>query len=300
LNAVAVSSFCFVSRLGPIRFESRGPDGDLTITTLPIPRAHSLEEWAGLVRSRYDVDAIEICQIQIDDPSADRIDALRRSLDDSGVTVRTVPIDFGELDSPDKVRRDVDVEHLLAWFDIAERLGSEYVRVNAGSPMDASSEPDHHGTFEALRTLSGEAERRGMRLLVENHGGPSSDPGYLLELLDQVDGIGLLLDLGNFEPLMTVSRARFNGESPATDHLQVEHVYDHIERLAPVAELVHVKAFDPRDDGSPLLDVDRALSTVQQAGYAGPYTIEWEGHRTDPWDATGDLIRRVRSSATVR
>jgi hypothetical protein len=138
-----------------------------------------------------------------------------------------------------------------------------------------------------------------MRLLVENHGGPSSDPDYLLELRDQVDGLGILLDLGNFEPLVSVSRARFAGDDLATDHLDTDHVYDRIRRLAPVAELVHVKAFDPRENGSPLLDVDRALSVVHAAGFAGPYSIEWEGHRTDPWEATGDLLGRIRTMTPV-
>lgn len=300
MDSVAISSFSFVSQLGPIRFESRDDDGAVTVTSLPLPRLYSLEEWATLIRERFDVTAVEICQIQIDDPSHERIKRLRRRLDEAGVAVRTMPIDFGELDSTNANRREADVDRILDWFDIAHLLGSQYVRVNAGSPMSDSTEVDKPGMFEALRRLTGEADRRGMRLLVENHGGASSDPDYLLELRDQVDGLGILLDLGNFEPLVSVSRARFAGDNPATDHLDTDHVYDQIRRLAPVAELIHVKAFDPRENGSPLLDVDRALSVVHAAGFAGPYSIEWEGHRTDPWEATGALLGRIRTMTSVK
>lgn len=300
MNTVAISSFSFVSQLGPIRFESRDEDGDVTVASLPLPRLYSLEHWATLVRERYDVTAVEICQIQIDDPSRDRITRLRRHLDDAGVTVRTVPIDFGELDSTDARRRDADVEHLVTWFDTANLLGAQYIRVNAGSPMSQSADSDTAGAIDALRRLTDEADLRGMHLLVENHGGLSSDPDYLLELRDQVDGLGILLDLGNFEPLVSVSRARFQGENPVTDHLETDRVYDDIQRLAPVAELVHVKAFDPRESGSPLLDVDRALRVAVDAGFTGPYSIEWEGHRTDPWEATGELLERIRALTPSR
>jgi hypothetical protein len=295
MNNVAISSFSFVSQLGPIRFESRNDAGAVTVASLPLPRLHSLEEWASLVRERYDVRAVEICQIQIDDPSRDRIAGLRRHLDDAGITVRTVPIDFGELDSTDARRRDADVEHLMTWFDTARVLGAQYVRVNAGSPLSHSADSDTAGAIESLRRLTDEAELRGMHLLVENHGGPSSDPDYLLELRDQVNGLGILLDLGNFEPLVSVSRARFQGENPATNDLDTERVYDDIRLLASVAELVHVKAFDPRENGMPLLDVDRALRVAIDAGFAGPYSIEWEGHRTDPWEATGKLLGRIHA-----
>jgi hypothetical protein len=48
------------------------------------------------------------------------------------------------------------------------------------------------------------AKAQGARLLVENHSGPSSNPQWLGALLDAVDGrCGLLLDLGNLEPLMS-------------------------------------------------------------------------------------------------
>jgi hypothetical protein len=291
---IAVSSFCFVRQLGPIRFESRNAQGELEVASLPLPRRHTLEEWAELVRDRLATTALELCQIQIDDPDPRRLRRLRDRLDELGMTVRTVPIDFGELDSSDAVRRAADVQHLLDWFDLAQTLDARYVRVNAGSPLADGGPADGSGLRDALRTLSDGARERGMQLLVENHGGPSSDPDVLLSLRADVDGLGILLDLGNFEPLVTVSRARFMGEHPPTDGLQVEDVYRRIGALAGAASLVHVKAFDPGSDGSPLLDVDRALGIVDAAGYAGPFTIEWEGQATDPWDATAGLLDKVR------
>ncbi len=292
---VAVSSFSFVSKLGPLRFESRDAAGAVGVASMPMPREHSLEEWAELVVRRFSTSVVEICQIQLDDPRQERVSRLRDALDRLGMTVRTVPVDFGELDSPDPSRRRADVAHLLGWFDIARSLGARFVRVNAGSPMGTGAPSDEAGLRDALRELSDEARGRDMQLLVENHGGRSSDPEFLLRLRGDVDGLGILLDLGNFDPLVTVSRARMFGQKPPTDDLDVEEVYRRIGLLAGAAALVHVKAFDPRENGAPLLDVDRALSCVRSGGYAGPFTIEWEGQLTDPWVATGDLIAKVRS-----
>ena len=47
--------------------------------------------------------------------------------------------------------------------------------------------------------------------------------------------LGILLELGNFDPVVTVAHARLCGERPDDADLDVEPVYGHIARLAPVA-----------------------------------------------------------------
>jgi sugar phosphate isomerase/epimerase len=164
-----------------------------------------------------------------------------------------------------------------------------------------------HYLVEALRSLGDYAAARGSRLLVENHGGPSSDPAWMSRLLDEVgaDRLGLLLDLGNFDALMLPTMALLFGgpDGAPVDPEQVfagldlSSLYDGIEALAPRAELVHVKAHVVGDDGTVgPVDLDRALGILTAHGYDGPLTVEYEGTGGDPW-AKSARVLEVASAA---
>jgi hypothetical protein len=296
MSTVAVSSFSLFRFLGPLRMERRNAAGEFEFFESPIPREHSLEEFAALAAERLGVRAVELCQIQFDSAESARISALAQSLRELGVRVLTVPIDTGDLAGGTPTERAQDVARIVSWFEIAAVLGAKYVRVNTGSPLASELTGDWDGLIDGLRTLATRAEALGLSLLVENHGGLSSDPDYLLAVREEVGPahVGILLDLGNFEPLTTVSRARMMRQPVVDTGLDTEGIYDKIARLAPVAALVHAKAFDPASDGTPLLDLDRALGVVSDSGYLGPITIEWEGLLGDPWEQTAATLAAVR------
>lgn len=243
MSAIAVSSFSLHRVLGPLHLEERTPDGGLRDLEIPMPQEHSLEEFAVLARDRFGVNAIELCQIQFDSATDERVDALAGALRAADVRVLTVPIDLGDLAGGTDDTRTDDVSRIERWFAIAHRLGAAYVRVNTGSPLAAGRPAGRDSAVAALSTLASSAERLGLRLLVENHGGPSSDPDFLLAVRDEVgpEHLGILLDLGNFEPVIAVSHARFAGKSVKDVGLDLEPVYNNIARLAPVADLVHAK-----------------------------------------------------------
>jgi sugar phosphate isomerase/epimerase len=297
MSYAAVSSFSLHSLLGPLRLEKRGETGVLQPWVIPFPQEHTLEEFGTIAHDRLGVKAIELCQIQFESSTDERIEALRDALNRAGVKVLTVPIDIGDLTTNSEDFRADDVVRIGAWFEIAHRLGATYVRVNAGAPLHGAGEASP-GIVGALRALSDRARDLGMSLLVENHGGASSDPDFVLRLLEDVgqDRLGLLLDLGNFEPLISISRGRLLGNPLPSDDLDLSHVYTNIERLASVATLVHAKAIDPADDGSPLLDLPRALRILAKSGYAGSISVEWEGVLGDPWERTAATLASVRSA----
>ncbi|GGM62861.1 sugar phosphate isomerase/epimerase family protein [Microbacterium saperdae] len=296
MSTVAVSSFSLVRALGPVRMETRGEDGSLTEIEIPLPQKHTLEEFFQLAKDELGVRAVELCQIQFDRSDDERVTELRAALDASDVELLTVPIDAGDLSSANAEHRADDILRIKRWITIAADLKARYVRVNTGNVAAGNHEGDRAGLIAALVELSEFAAQRGLMLLVENHGGESSDPDYLLSLRADVGEhrLGILLDLGNFEPLISVSHARFLGESPIDTGLDTDPVYDAIARLAPVAALVHAKAFDNASDGTPLLDLERALSTVASSGYSGDISIEWEGVLGDPWERTASVVQAVR------
>lgn len=297
MTAIAVSSFSLHRHLGPLQLETRDAEGVRQTKTIPMDARYTLEEFAREVQQRLGVASIELCQVQFADSTEARIARLKAALDDTNVTVLTVPIDVGDLSGTDPAYLREDLAEIERWLGIAHALGAKYARVNTGLPHVAGSANVESTLVDALLRLADVAAELGLRLLVENHGGASSDPEYLLALQAVVgrDKLGILLDLGNFEPINELSAARFLGAEVDEFAIDTEVVYKSIERLAPFADLVHAKAYDPRSDGSPLLDTERALDIVAASGYDGDITLEWEGSEGDPWERIAHLHTLVRS-----
>jgi sugar phosphate isomerase/epimerase len=304
---LSVSSFCLREELGPIVFRFPDPAGHEQVFTLDNPKLFDLGDFPRRAREEFGVDAIETVGFQfagLDDPEIDRF---AESLRSSGVRLVNIALDTGDLLDPDDTKRAADIAELRRWIERFAAMGSSFVRVNPGSPMSPhhGGEPPAH-VVAALVELGVFARERGSRLLVENHGGPSSDPVWLGALLDAVgaEHCGLLLDLGNFDALLRPAMAMFFGGEdgarvdPGTlfAGVDLESLYDGIEALAPRAELVHVKSHVVDDDGTVgAVDLERALGILARHDYGGPLTIEYEGQGGDPWAKS----RRVLDVATA-
>jgi len=159
---------------------------------------------------------------------------------------------------------------------------------------------------ERYLSIGAFAKEHGARLLVENHGGPSSDPAWMGRLLDTVgrDACGLLLDLGNFDVLTAPLVAAFFGDTSGepTDlaklfaDVDLSDVYDGIESLADHAELVSLKAHHVSEDGTVgPVDLARALKILAAHGYTGPLSVEYEGMGGDPWANSAQVLDVARS-----
>lgn len=289
MSTLSVSSYSVREQLGPLSFSYIDPrSGEPGKIEFPFPKLFGIGEYPARARNALGVQAIETCQFQfggLDDPE---LIVFEESLRESGVKLINVAIDSGDLLNPDEVARAADIEEQKRWIARFAELGSAFVRVNPGSPFSAHANRDiPEYLVQSLIELGGYANERGTRLLVENHGGPSSDPVWMTELLERVgnEHLGLLLDLGNFEALGPVATAlTFGGEVPDLASLDLSSVYAGIDALAPRAELVHAKSHlvEPGGAVGPV-DLEEALRILRGHGFDGPITVEYEGVGGDPW-----------------
>lgn len=100
------------------------------------------------------------------------------------------------------------------------------------------------------------------RVLIENHGGISSQPDVVARLMKMVNlpNFGTLPDFGNFPKEM--------------------NKYDAVEKLMPFAKGVSFKCWDFGPNGKETnLDMDRMMSIVSKSSYRGWVGIEYEGER---------------------
>jgi sugar phosphate isomerase/epimerase len=184
----------------------------------------------------------------------------------------------GNLGDPDAARRAGAVENHQRWVEAAQFLGCHSIRVNAAS----AGSPDEQRRLAAdgLRRLSEFADGAGLNVIVENHGGLSSDGAWLAATIREADHprCGTLPDFGNFG-----SYDRYKG----------------VAELMPFARAVSAKSYDFDDAGNETtIDYARMLRIVRDAGYRGWVGIEYEGKRLSEPDgilATRRLLERVRA-----
>ncbi len=188
----------------------------------------------------------------------------------------------GRLGDPDSKRRAQAVENHHRWVVAAWYLGCHSIRVNAGSK--GSYEEQMKLAADGLRSLSEYGDKYGINVIVENHGGLSSNGAWLAGVMKQVNHprCGTLPDFGNF---------RIGGN-------EWYDRYKGVKELMPYAKAVSAKSHDFDDKGNETkTDYFKMMKIVLDAGYKGYVGIEYEGGRLNEVDgitATKKLLERVR------
>jgi len=193
---------------------------------------------------------------------------LKSRTDGEGITNVLIMVDMynagGRLASPVSEERKTAVENHKKWVDIAKFLGCHAIRVNALGYDKASREDASEYFTEGLSMLVEYGNEAEINVVVENHGGYSSDAKWLTGVMKKVNNprCGTLPDFGNFRISKT----------------EVYDTYQGIEELMPYALGVSAKTIGFNDDGEESnVDINKILKIVKDAGYTGHIGIEWGG-----------------------
>ena len=169
----------------------------------------------------------------------------------------------GNIGDPNDAKRKQTVENHRKWIDAAKFLGCHSIRVNASSA--GSWDEQVKLATDGLARLTEIGAMADINVIVENHGGLSSNADWLAEVITAVDHerCGTLPDFGNF-------RIK-DGESYDS--------YQGVKKLMPWAKGVSVKdqVWDDKGKKSPL-DFNRMLKIVLEAGFNGYCGIEFGGY----------------------
>jgi L-ribulose-5-phosphate 3-epimerase len=243
-----------------------------TLDNLDFPRA---------AKQQFDIDAVEYVNQFFKDKAkdADYLAELARRAADEGVTNLLVMCDgLGDLGDPDEKARTVAIENHFPWVEAAKRLGCHSIRVNAASA--GGFEEQQKLAADGLARLADYAAQMQINVIVENHGGLSSDGAWLAGVMKLVNKptVGTLPDFGNFRDY-----DRYRG----------------VEELMPFAKGVSAKSHEFDAEGNEVrTDYRRMLKIVHDAGYRGWVGIEYEGHGLSEPEgilATKKLLERVRA-----
>lgn len=216
---------------------------------------------------------------------------MKKRVEDQGMTSVLIMCDrVGNLGNPDAVKRTAAVEGHYAWLEAAKFLGCHSLRVNAASDPSLNPEMQSDLCTEGLRRLSEKAATMGLNVIVENHGGLSSNGAWLAQAIKNVGlpNCGTLPDFGNFYVVKNrgnveqyeKEKALYAGD-PAYQEDEKGLAYDRYlgtKELMPYAKGVSAKAHDFDAEGNEThTDFVKMMEIVKQAGYRGHVGIEYEG-----------------------
>ena len=242
------------------------------------------EDFAKVTKQEFNISCIEYVNQFFKDKAEDMdyLKDLKKRADDLGVKTNLIMCDGeGRLGDPDNAKRTQAVENHYKWVLAAKFLGGHSIRVNAASGGEYNEQLEL--AADGLSRLSEFAAKHKMNVIVENHGGLSSNGEWLAAVMKKVSmkNCGTLPDFGNF------------------------HDYDRykgVEETMPFAKAVSAKSHDFDESGNETkTDYIKMMKIVLNHGYNGFVGIEYEGRQKPEMEGiklTQQLLVKVRKELT--
>lgn len=242
-------------------------------------------DFAKIAKQQFGFTGIEyVNQFYFDSLSDKLIKELHTTAQGEGVESLLIMIDReGALGDPDPNARKQSVQNHYKWADAAHALGCHSIRVNAESA--GTYDEQMKAAADGLNQLAAYCEKLKLNVIVENHGGLSSNGKWLAGVMQLADNprVGTLPDFGNF----TINKE--TGEK--------YDIYLGVKELMPYAKAVSAKAYNFNNDGiEPDIDFFQMMKIVRDADYRGWIGIEYEGDKVSEEEGiamTHKLLRRA-------
>lgn len=246
-----------------------------------------------VAREEYGIGAWNLVNNMLEVPTADYVGRLGSAARKAEVEIPLIMIDSeGALGSASPDQRAKAVRNHTKWVWIASDLGCSSIRVNWGGATMAALKDEAKArelidySAETFAKLVAIGKENNIRIIIENHGGPSSDPKLLVELMKAVndDYFGTLPDFGNFP--------------------EGVDVYDAIDQIMPHAKAVSAKCAE-FDEGFVTfyrgrnIDFAKMMDIVcGKYGYKGWVGIEFEGDKATEREGVkqaNDRLKRLQA-----
>ncbi len=249
-------------------------------------------DFAAKTKKDFGISAVEYVNQFFKDKAKDKtyLGEMKKRAADNGVESVLIMVDGeGHLGSTDDSKRKQAVENHYKWVEAAKFLGCHSIRVNAAG--QGSAEEVAAAAVNGLGSLAEFAKDFNINVIVENHGGYSSNGAWLAGVISKVNQptCGTLPDFGNF----CISRK-------AGKCVDEYDRYKGTVELMPFAKGVSAKSHDFDENGNEIhTDFTKMLNIVKKAGYTGYVGVEYEGSKMSEDEgimATKKLLEKVGKS----
>jgi len=240
---------------------------------------------------KYEIEAVEYVNTCFFHKAEDSeyLSELKNRCNGEGIKSLLIMVDAqGDLGDPDESKRTSAIENHYKWIDAAKFLDCHSIRVNAAS--QGTYDEQMQFAADGLSRLGEYGKKAGINVLVENHGGLSSNGQWLSSVMKMINmkNVGTLPDFGNF--------------MVSSDPEEMYDRYTGVKELMPFAKAVSAKATRFDDAGNEIdTDYVRMMKIVLDAGYRGYVGIESETPGMTAEEgimATKKLLEKTRSELT--
>lgn len=263
-SAGCIAAGAALAPYGAVAFP-RPDKNAISLATWSIVRSFHAGVWkltdvARIVREDFGLDGIEYVNQFFEVPTSNYLNQLNKAAADHGVRNVLIMVDLeGAMVALDPAERRQAVVNHRKWVDIAAYLGCHAIRCNAhgGKGDRLEDDPDSiQRAAESFTALMEYARPAKINVIIENHGGLSSDPRWLPRLCETINSpdFGILPDYGNYH--------------------KGDDVYEAVRLAMPYAKGVSVKTSWMPDGTHPGYDVEKLLSISKQSGFTGFWGIE--------------------------
>jgi len=250
MERIAMTTVIFRARFAQTQIKGHPSSDELTL--LDVPQYYA---------DRFGVHNVEFWSRHFESRDPGYLEELKKCIGQTKSVLINIQIDDRyNLADANEESRQKSITLVKSWIDAAATLGAKSVRANTGrGEIDAC--------IRSFKSLDKYAKEKGILLLIENHGGLSSDPDNLIQILKAVqsDNLEILPDLGNFP---------------------TESQTEGLEKILPYAKhLISAKAkeFDENWNHT-AYDFDKCMQLAESAGFPGYYSAEYYDGRGKPID----------------
>jgi sugar phosphate isomerase/epimerase len=244
-----------------------------------------------VAKKEFGISAVEYVNAFFKDKAKDTkyLNELLMRCNDNGVKNHLIMCDGeGNLGELDQVKRLQAVDNHKKWVEAAKYLGCATIRVNAYGVGTAAEV--RTAAIDGLGRLGEFASSMGINVIVENHGGYSSDGSWLSGVMKEVGekNVGTLPDFNNF-------CLKREGNKCVEEYDRYKGTLE----MMPYAKAVSAKSIDFDEQGNCVeTDYVKMLKIVKDSGFKGYVGIEYEGDKVGEYEGikkTKALLERVRA-----
>ncbi|MDN4503051.1 sugar phosphate isomerase/epimerase family protein [Alteromonadaceae bacterium BrNp21-10] len=201
------------------------------------------------------------------------LDRLNVAAKKAGIKNIMIQVDnIGNLGASDPELRAQAIAEGKKWVDAASYLDCDMIRVNAHG--DGSPEQIKANSIEGIGALAEYANQKGIKIIIENHGGISNNGAWLADLVAKLADkkVASLADFHNW------CTERENGELWSAPCVKEYDAYQGFAELITTAKSVSVKAlaFDPLGNET-TMNFAKFFKIMHDVSYDGYLGIEYEG-----------------------
>lgn len=292
-----------VAALPSINFTTKKPWFEISLAEWSLHKAiyaHQLDhlDFPMLAKREFGIDIVEYVNtcflsktndFKTNGQNTAYLNELKKRCNDYGVRSHLIMCDAeGELATADTAKRKAAIENHQKWIEAAKYLGCSAIRVNAhgnGTPSEMAQY-----AIEGIGKVAENAAKLGINVLVENHGGNSSNAAWLVGVIRQIN----LLNVGTLPDWINFCVVR-NKELPSGCEQEYDR-YQGMKELLPYAKGIsaHSANFDA-DGHETNLDFKKLLEVVKNSGFRGILGIEFSSKDISEYEGirlTKQLLER--------